>query len=317
MNKCAFLFPGQGSQYPGMAKDFYTQYEVARQTFLEADDLLSQNFSALIFEGSEHELKLTKNSQLAIYIVSMAIYRTLEQQIPYIRPSVCAGLSLGEYTALTVADKISFKEALLLVQARAQFMHESCTQREGSMQVILGMESEKVEEIIKNLNPPHLVWVANLNCPGQVVIAGDKSGIAKGVETLLSKGAKRALPLEVSGAFHSGLMQGAQDRLEPYVRALELRETGIELVMNVPGDYVSDLEKIREYLILQVTHPVRWELGIRAMMAQKIEGFIEIGSGKTLTGMNKRIGVTAPTYSLEKTSDLEGLENFWEVHCNS
>ena len=171
----------------------------------------------------------------------------------------------------------------------------------------LSAEAEKVEEIVSSLNPPHLVWVANINCPGQVVIAGTKSGVAAAAEALLKNGAKRALPLDVSGAFHSGLMKEAQDRLEPLIKEATIINSDIEIVMNVPGGYVSDIAQIRKFLIDQVTSPVRWEQGIRAMMDQKIDFFIEIGCGKTLAGMNKRIG-TPPTLSIEKISDLELVE---------
>lgn len=303
----AFIFPGQGAQYPGMAKDFYDNFAIARETFQEADELLSQNFSKIIFEGPSSELTLTKNSQLGIYIVSMAIFRTVTQQIPSLIPSVCAGLSLGEYTALTASGKIAFKDCLPVVRARAQFMNDACKATEGTMQVVLGMEASLVEEIMQTLNPPHDVWVANLNCPGQVVIAGSLSGVAKGAEALLARGAKRALPLDVSGAFHSGLMKSAQERLEPLIREMPLLTTPTELVMNVPGNYVSDIEQIRRYLIDQVTSPVRWEQGIRAMMNKQVDSFIEIGCGKTLMGMNKRIGVNVPTHSFEKITDLEGM----------
>ena len=305
--KFAFLFPGQGAQYPGMGKDFHDQFAVSREIFEEADDLLGQNFSRLIFEGPALDLTLTKNSQLAIYIVSMAIWRALAQQFPSIQPAVCAGLSLGEYTALTVSKKIAFADCLPLVQARAQFMNDACLAHEGSMQVILGLEARVIEKCIQEINPPHLVWVANLNCPGQVVIAGTKEGLAAGVEALLARGAKRALPLDVSGAFHSGLMKEAEMRLRPYLQEVSLHKTAIDCVMNVPGDYVSDLQQIRQFLMEQAISPVRWEQGVRRMVDQGIGHFIEMGPGKTLAGMNKRIGVASPTTSIEKVADLEGL----------
>lgn len=303
--KYGFIFPGQGAQYPGMAKDFYDHFQTARAIFQEADDFLSTHFSKLIFEGSASELTLTKNSQLAIYIVSVAICRTVTEQLPFLIPTVCAGLSLGEYTALTVAGKVGFRECLPVVQARGHLMNEACEEVEGTMQVILGLEGEVVEEAIALLQPTHEVWVANLNCPGQVVIAGSRAGVAKGAEFLLSKGAKRALPLDVSGAFHSGLMKRAQDRLAPYIRQMVLNETPVEVVMNVPGGFVQEREKMRDHLIAQVTSPVRWQQGVLAMQAQGINRFIEMGCGKTLAGMNKRMGI--PTESFEKISDLEAF----------
>lgn len=305
--KYAFLFPGQGAQYPGMAKDFFENFSRARQTFEEADDFLGQHFSRLIFEGAASELGLTKNSQLAIYIASLAILRTVQDQMPALAPVVCAGLSLGEYTALTAASKITFADCLPLVRARAEYMNDASVKHVGSMQVILGLEAQVVEEAIRQINPPHLVWVANINCPGQVVISGTKSGLDAAVEALKAKGAKRALPLDVSGAFHSGLMKDAQNRLEPLLSSVPLHESSIDLVMNVPGDYVKDLKEMRKCLIEQVTQPVRWEKGVHAMTGQGIDCFVEMGCGKTLAGMNKRIGVAVPTISIEKVEDLELL----------
>ena len=305
--KWAFLFPGQGAQYPGMAKDFYDQFPVARQVFDEADTYLKSSFSKLIFEGPSAELTLTKKAQVAIYVVSIALQRTIESLFPHLKPTVCAGLSLGEYTALTAAHKISFKDCLDLVVARASYMHEACERERGTMQVNLGMEASVVEEVIQGLNPPHQIWVANLNCPGQVVIAGSVEGMAVGIEALKQKGAKRAIPLDVSGAFHSGLMLSAQESLSPKIQSVPLSVSPIDFVMNVPGDYINDLQKIRENLIHQVTSPVRWEKGVRAMMEKGIDVYLEIGPGKTLAGMNKRIGVTQPTLSIEKVSDLDEL----------
>ncbi len=299
MSKKAFIFPGQGAQYPGMGKDFYEAFSIARETFEEADDILGMGLKKCIFEGPASDLTLTKNSQPAIYIVSMAILRTLLSQFPDLKPSICAGLSLGEYTALTAAGKISFKEALLLVKARAEYMHEACISHPGTMQVVLGMEETQIEKIITGN-----AWVANLNCPGQVVIAGTLLGIEKAAADLKAAGAKRVLPLDVSGAFHSPLMQDAQDRLTPIIEQTQILDTPIEIVMNVPGDFVKMPADIRKCMIAQVTSCVRWEKGIRSM---GVDTFFEIGCGKTLSGMNKRIGVLGSTTSIEKVADLEGV----------
>ncbi len=313
--KWAFIFPGQGAQYVGMAKDFYDEFPIARQTFEEADAFLKTSFSTLIFEGPASELMLTKNSQVAIYIASVAIFRVMQQLYPEIQPTVCAGLSLGEYTALTASGKIAFTDCLQLVRSRALLMHEACERRKGGMHVILGLDADVVEDVISRMGPEADVWVANLNCPGQVVIAGTQEGMSAAIEQLKSKGAKRALALDVSGAFHSGLMVPAQDKLAPEISKVALNESSIELVMNVPGGYVSDLSNVRQYLLDQVASPVRWEKGIRAMMEQGIEGYIEMGPGKTLAGMNKRIGVAPPTLSIEKRSDLDDLLKLMETQC--
>lgn len=315
--KWAFLFPGQGAQYVGMARDFYEAFSLARQTFAEADDILSMNLGRLILEGPAEELTLTKNSQLAIFVVSMALLRVLQQQLPDFTPQTCAGLSLGEYTALVASQRMEFADCLQLVQARALFMHQACEACHGTMRVVLGMEADDVEKAVAALQSQHKVWVANLNCPGQVVIAGTLPGVEAASEALKSQGAKRVLPLDVSGAFHSGLMAEAQNRLAPRIAQANIQESQIALVMNIPGDYVSSLASVRENMIQQVTGTVRWEKGIRAMQASGVDHYLEIGCGKTLTGMNKKIGIPVEnSLSLEKVDDLEIIAKRYEVLCN-
>ncbi len=303
-NRFAFLFPGQGAQYVNMGRDFSDQFATARHTFEEADDLLSYAFSELIFNGPSEELTLTKNSQLAIYIVSVAIWRTFQEQFPSIQPAVCAGLSLGEYTALTAAHKISFADCLMLVKARGQFMHEACISSPGTMRVVLGLEVEAVAQALATLNG---VWIANLNCPGQVVIAGKEVDIEIAATLLKERGAKRVLPLDVSGAFHSPLMREAQERLRPFIESTTLRDSLVNVVVNADGDTVRSLDELKAAMIKQVTSPVLWEKGIRSMDNNGIDLYIEMGCGKTLAGMNKKIGVTSPTISIEKVTDLESV----------
>jgi [acyl-carrier-protein] S-malonyltransferase len=298
--KIAFLFPGQGAQYPGMGKDFYESFPIARECFQEADELLSTHFSRLIFEGPEGELTLTKNSQMAIYITSCAILRTLEEQFPHIVPTVCAGLSLGEYTALFASGRISFAGGLSLVQSRGQYMNEACQKTQGTMRVVLGMDEQAITQLL-----PSYVWVANVNCPGQVVIAGLVSEMSKAEEILKASGAKRVLPLDVSGAFHTPLMQAAQERLKSQLLEAHLLDSKIDFVMNVPGSYVHDHTQIRNYLIEQIVSPTRWKAGIEAMIQKGIEVYFEIGPGKALTGMNKKIGSAGVSLNIEKIADLD------------
>ncbi len=316
-NKIAFLFPGQGAQYIGMGKDFYDQFPSAREIFEKADEVLKRPFSALIFEGTSEELTQTKNSQLAIFIVSLAIHKVFTKQFPDLIPSVCAGLSLGEYTALVAAGKISFEEGLVLVEKRAAFMQEACISNPGSMRVVLGMDPELIAQVLKDLNEN--AWIANLNCPGQVVIAGTVEGLEKASTALKAEGARKVLSLEVSGAFHSDLMQPARDNLTPYLMQANLRDSKVDLVMNTPGDFVKDLHSMRLYLIDQVTKPVYYQKGIEAMLEHGIDYFIEMGPGKTLQGMNKKIGVTFPTISIEKSSEFEAFVQLKEgesIHAN-
>lgn len=304
--KIAFLFPGQGAQYVGMGKDFYEACPEAQAIFNRADELLGYKFSDLIFYGPKDELTLTKNSQLAIFIVSFAIFKAVQKEMPSLTPSVCAGLSLGEYTALAASGKISFEDCLLLVKRRAEYMNDACVSHPGSMSVVLGMDEDVVEKTLKQITE-NCVKIANLNCPGQIVIAGSKEGLEAAASILKENGAKRILPLDVSGAFHSPLMKEAQERLAPFLKQVSLYETPIDLCMNTPGNFEGDLQHIRANLIKQVTEPVRWEKGIHAMKGYGVDLFIEMGCGKTLSGMNKRIGVIEPTLSIEKVTDLQEI----------
>lgn len=305
----AFLFPGQGAQYAGMAKDFFENFAEARETFEEADDILKRKLSAIILEGPDSLLTETKNSQVGIYVACLAILKVLQKKIPKIYPKFCAGLSLGEYTAMTAAGKISFENGLQLVQKRGQFMNDACEETKGTMAVVLGLSGIEVEQLVKEVAMPNDLWAANFNCPGQVVISGTLAGIEAGANEAKLKGAKRVLPLQVHGAFHSGLMQSAEDRLAEYVHAAPLQDSNVELAMNATGKIAKEKEEMRFNLIKQVTHPVRWEECIRTLGDAGADLFIEIGCGKTLSGFNKRIGLPIPTLSLEKVEELDTLAN--------
>lgn len=308
MTKRAFIFPGQGAQYPGMGKSFFANYDVAKETFQEADDLLKMSLSKLMFEGPTEELTKTSNSQLAIFVMSVAVFRTVQALFSDFVPAVTSGLSLGEYTALYAGGHFSFREGLQLVYDRGTFMSEACVERPGTMAAVLGMKGEQVDHIIEELNLPDQVWVANYNCPGQVVISGTVTGIEKGVEALKQAGARRVMPLQVHGAFHSGLMASAEKKLAHSLENVKFQPSTTALVMNVPGDFVEDVASIPTLLQKQVTHPVRWEQGVQAMQRSGVELFVEMGCGKVLTGLNKKIGVVADTLSIDHVDDLQQLE---------
>lgn len=305
--KISFIFPGQGTQYPGMAKDFFEQFPEAKYLFEEADDLLKRKISKIILDGPESTLTETRNSQVGIFLASMAILKILQKFIPSIKPYAAAGLSLGEYTALTAANVLTFQEALQLVEKRGQFMNEACEKRKGAMAVIMGLEASQVEEIVRDANLPNDLWAANFNCPGQVVISGTVKGIDEGSKRAKEKGAKRVIPLEVHGAFHSGLMQEAEDKLKEELAKTTFQKTSVNIAMNVPGDLVADTAAMKQALGKQVTSPVRWEQCVRTLVREGSDLFIEIGPAKTLSGLNKRIGVLAPTLSLEKLAELDLL----------
>ncbi len=302
--KNALLFPGQGSQYVGMGADFFAQYASARSIFHKADALLGFSLSQLMFHGPEEDLKKTLHSQLAIFVMSTAILQVMREKIPNMEPFVCAGLSLGEYTALYASGRISFEAALDLIQERARLMGLACESHAGTMAVVLGLRGDEVDAVVHKLYPEESIWVANYNCPGQVVISGSIKGVEKASCLLKEKGAKRILPLSVQGAFHSGLMKDAEEAFRTKMQKTTFQESNIALVMNVPGDFVSSTSDLKNFLVEQISHSVRWEEGVRKMQEGGVDLFVEIGSGKTLSGMNKRIGTFAPTISVEKVEDL-------------
>jgi len=305
MKRCIFLFPGQGAQYVGMGKDFYDTYSAAKRVFNDAEAILGYSLSKIIFEGPAEKLMETKYSQVGIFVVSMALHAVLKEKCPFLIPSACAGLSLGEYSALCASCKIDFKSCLELVKLRGEAMQEACEKHPGSLRVVLGLDSEEVKEAVRGLQE---VWIANLNCPNQVVIAGTYEGLNEAEPLLKAKGAKRVLPLDVSGAFHSGLMLEAQEKLKEKIQTTALQASPIGLVMNVCGKKVDSTDEMRRYLIDQVVSPTLWEKSIRFLEEQGVDIYIEIGCGKTLGGMNKKIGVGAATISLEKLEDLQKLE---------
>lgn len=305
--KIAFLFPGQGAQYPGMGKDFANTYSEARYVFEEANEILQRNLSKIIWEGSEAALTETKNSQVAIYVTSMAILKVIYSLFPNLLPYVTSGLSLGEYSALTAAKKLPFGDCLSLVERRGIYMNEACEKTRGGMAVVMGLSGEAVESFIEELNLPKDLWAANFNCPGQVVISGTQKGLEIGTLKAKELGAKRTLPLQVHGAFHSGLMESAEEKLKEEILKIPFQESDIAVVMNFSGDFAKSEIELKRQLIKQVTSPVRWEQGIRKMCSEGVDFFLEVGCGKTLSGMNKRIGVTAPTLSIEKIDELEAL----------
>lgn len=305
--RIAFLFPGQGAQYVGMAKDFFENFPKAQETFQEADDLLHRNLSEIVLEGPEAELTETKNSQVGIYVASMAILNVIKDLYPKITPFVCAGLSLGEYTALTASGRLDFASCLPLVQYRGHYMNEACEINPGIMAVIMGLDAKDVEALVKEVNLPRDLWTANFNCPGQVVISGTRKGVDAGAAAAKAKGAKRILPLLVHGAFHSGLMKPAEERLSEHIQQIVIKNSPVGFVMNVPGKFVQDAAEIKTNLIKQVTSPVRWEQSVRSMGEEAVDLLIEIGCGKVLSGFNKRILPNVTTISIEKVAELDQL----------
>lgn len=303
--KIAFLFPGQGAQRVGMGKDFYDQFPAARQTLEEANDKLGRDLKKIIFEGPDALLTETANSQVALYAVSIAIMRCLLQLNPDLQPSFTAGLSLGEYTALTAAGYLPFDEGLALVQLRGKAMNEACLQKPGTMAVVMGLDADAVVQAVRDTGLHEELWAANFNCPGQIVISGTHRGVEAGAKLLLERGAKRVLPLNVHGAFHSGLMQSAAYPLQEAIAMTQWKESKVPVVLNTTAQLTTDLAEIKRQLALQVISPVKWEQSIRTLEESGVESYYEIGCGKALSGFNKRIGTSAPVYGIEKVGEID------------
>lgn len=281
--KKAYVFPGQGSQFSGMGKELTEGSEQARALFDEADRILGFNISEIMFEGTAEQLKETKVTQPAVFIHSVAAVVALGDEF---QPSMVAGHSLGEFSALAAAGALSFESALKLVYARALAMQKACEQVPSTMAAILALSDEKVEQVCDTIEG---VVAANYNCPGQVVISGTREAVAEACIALKEAGAKRALPLAVGGGFHSPCMAMAREELARAISATEFRTPRCPIYQNVDAKPHTDPEEIKQNLIAQLTSPVRWTQSVRAMLADGAEEFIECGPGNVLQGLIAKI----------------------------
>jgi [acyl-carrier-protein] S-malonyltransferase len=303
MGKVAFVFPGQGSQYPGMGKELADKYPVARATFEEADNALGFSILNMCCEGTEDELKLTANTQPAILAVSVAAARVLAEQ--GITADFVAGHSLGEYSALVAAGALNFSDAVKLVRKRGTYMQEAVPAGEGAMAAIMGLSPAVVQDACKRAAEDGVCTPANINSPDQTVISGNASAVKRAVEIASQQGAKRAVILPVSAPFHSALMMPAQVKLEKDLRATQFSDLKVPLVTNVDADTIETGDQARDALIRQVTMPVRWEESMRMLLDEGVTTFIEVGPGRVLTGLMRQIERSVTTLNVEDEKSLQ------------
>ena len=301
MSKIAFVFPGQGAQYTGMAKDFYEKFPVSREVFEKASKVSGLDIKTLCFEENEN-LNITEYTQIAMLTAEIAILRAVEEA--GIHSQVNAGLSLGEYGALAASGVMREEDAFAIVRKRGILMQEAYPTG-GAMSAILGTDAELIEKICEET--PGIVSIANYNCPGQIVITGEEKAVLTAGEALKAAGARRVIPLKVSGPFHCELLKEAGKKLGEELEKIEIQTFAIPYVTNVTAQYVTESDQVKNLLVKQVSSSVRWQQCVEQMINDGVDTFIEIGPGKTLTGFLKKINRNVKALHIEKIEDLEAV----------
>jgi [acyl-carrier-protein] S-malonyltransferase len=299
--KTALLFAGQGSQAVGMGRDLCEKHDVCRRLFARANEVLGRDLQKICFEGPEDVLTKTDNAQPGIFLTSLACLEALKSQVPDLGFDATAGLSLGEFTALAAAGAVSFDDGLRMAQLRGRFMQEACDSTNGGMASILNMDAAVLAEVCREAG----VDIANINSPGQVVISGDKEKIAKAVELAKARGAKRAIPLVVAGAYHSRLMESAKIKVAEALASLPMREPKVPVVSNVSARPAGSVAETKDLLVRQVTSSVRWSESMQWLASQGFTRFIELGPGNVLSGLMKRINKDVEILNVNDGATLE------------
>ncbi|MCH5259907.1 MAG: ACP S-malonyltransferase [Lachnospiraceae bacterium] len=302
MGKTAFMFPGQGAQYVGMGQDFYEQIPVCREMFELASKAGGLDVPALCFEENE-QINITEYTQIAMLAAEVAMLKAIEEK--GLKPDVTGGLSLGEYGALAASGVMSAEDVFKVVRKRGIYMQEAVPNG-GAMTAVLGLDTETIEKICEET--PGTVTIANYNCPGQIVITGEEGAVQAASEKLTAAGAKRCVPLKVSGPFHSAMLTGAGEKLAKELENVEVHDIQIPYIANVTADYVTDKNEVKSLLQKQVSSSVKWQQTVERMIADGVDTFVEIGPGKTLSGFVRKINKDMKVISIEKVEDLQKLE---------